>query len=255
VTDEAAEAMELGEMLDLGGETEDVEPSETVDEDKELDLDLTADAVVEEDGAPELTDEVTDETAEAMEAGEELDLGDEGEAAAFAEKPSEYQGLAFDMGAGQEEAAPESIAEEEMTAEEPTTPEDIDEAEETLAETIETTAVEEGPEAALPDDDIPEKDAELAGAMGIKLDPSRDLSIDPTESGIEADLTAPDEAAAEEAPSPVLPKEELETAIERVIESKLSEKIDGLLNSAIEKAVTTEISRLKRLLTNTLSDE
>jgi hypothetical protein len=68
-------------------------------------------------------------------------------------------------------------------------------------------------------------------------------------------MTVQDETAADKAPSFEIPQGDLEAAIERVIESKLAEKIDGLLNSAIEKAVTVEIDRLKRMLTDTLSEK
>jgi hypothetical protein len=104
------------------------------------------------------------------------------------------------------------------------------------------------------DDELPEKDAELAGALGIQLDPTRDLSLDTTDEDIEAELAEGEKESADGLPAFVIPQKDLEAAIERVIETKLAAKIDGLLNQAIEKAVTTEISRLKRLLTDSLSE-
>jgi hypothetical protein len=53
---------------------------------------------------------------------------------------------------------------------------------------------------------------------------------------------------------PSVSAEQLEAAIERVMDRMLGEKIDRLLATAIENAVTREIQRLKRLLSEVLPD-
>jgi hypothetical protein len=105
------------------------------------------------------------------------------------------------------------------------------------------------------EEEMPQKDAELASAMGIPLDPSRDMSLDTTREDEAVMPAAPEPAAAQEATGAAVGDEQIEAAIERLIEAKLAEKIDALLNRSIEKAVSSEISRLKRLLTDSLSDD
>jgi hypothetical protein len=53
---------------------------------------------------------------------------------------------------------------------------------------------------------------------------------------------------------PSVSSEQLEAAIERVIDRMLGSKIDRLLATAVENAVTREIKRLKRLLSEILPD-
>ena len=78
--------------------------------------------------------------------------------------------------------------------------------------------------------------------------------MDTADEKIEVEV-AHDEVDAPDQPTTfVISQKDLEAAIERVVETKLAAKIDALLTQAIEKAVTTEIDRLKRLLTDTLSD-
>ena len=105
------------------------------------------------------------------------------------------------------------------------------------------------------EENMPQKDVDLAGAMGIQLDPARDLSLNPPGEGIEVEINGLGAKASDKTQTVVIPRELLETAIERTIESKLSDRIDRLLNAAIEKAVTTEINRLKRLLADDLTNE
>jgi hypothetical protein len=144
-----------------------------------------------------------------------------------------------------------------IPAEEPAV--DIFETGETPADdAMETTEVppeEKAFETPLPEDEMPEKDIALAGAMGIQLDPGKALPMEPAEDGADTEPAAQDEAAADLKPPLEIPKEDIEAATERVIETKLGDKIDSLLNSAIEKAVSDEISRLKRMLTETLSKD
>ena len=75
-----------------------------------------------------------------------------------------------------------------------------------------------------------------------------------------------DAKLAEEPPKPpvvadglgaptTLPSEELETALENVIRKMFAEKIDHLLNEAIEKTVAAEITRLKEQLLGDASEE
>ena len=63
-------------------------------------------------------------------------------------------------------------------------------------------------------------------------------------------------AAEDELGAPTtLPSEALETALENVIRKMFAEKIDHLLNEAIEKTVSAEISRLKEQLLGDASEE
>jgi len=240
---EVAEAREEGEIefdLDSGDDEEGVlDLTETVteetDEDPELEFDLEADTAEADDAILELAEDA----AEDREDGEivlDLDFGDEGgEILDLTEEDTEAQyreqALEFDLGTDEAGETPVDVEPDTAEAE---------------AEVLDT---------AVPDEDMPRKDVELASAMGIELDPGRDLSRASADSDVEGEATGQEETATERVPALDIPRESLEAAIERVIESKLSEKIDGLLNSAIEKAVTAEISRLKRLLTDNLSKE
>jgi len=67
-------------------------------------------------------------------------------------------------------------------------------------------------------------------------------------------LAQDEKGSTDQLPTFDIPQKDLEAAIERVIETKLAAKIDTMLTQGIEKAVTTEINRLKRLLTDTLSE-
>jgi len=72
-------------------------------------------------------------------------------------------------------------------------------------------------------------DDDFADSLGIELDSKEDISKDPF--------------AAE-----TITDEKIEAALERVIKKVFYEKIDGLLAEAIEKTVTKEIERLKKVL-------
>jgi hypothetical protein len=67
-----------------------------------------------------------------------------------------------------------------------------------------------------------------------------------------ADSLGVDLAAGKDARS--ITPDQLDAAIERVVKKMLSEKIDTILNRVIEKEVAKEIDRIKRLLSDELSD-
>ena len=53
-----------------------------------------------------------------------------------------------------------------------------------------------------------------------------------------------------------MPAEQIDAAIERIINEKFSDKIEGIIYKVIEKAVSKEIDRIKGALTgsNTIDD-
>jgi hypothetical protein len=80
--------------------------------------------------------------------------------------------------------------------------------------------------------------AALGLGLGLEYEPPAEAQADRFDSGV-----------------PSVPPEQLEAAMERVIDRMLGRKIDQLLATAIEKAVTHEIKRLKRLLSEALPDD
>ena len=123
--------------------------------------------------------------------------------------------------------------------------------------------------------DIEERDGGLFDSLGMNLEadllPSEeedagelDFNLSTQELSDAIDLL--DAKLAEEPPKPpavedalgapaTLPSEALETALENVIRKMFAEKIDHLLNEAIEKTVAAEIERLKEQLLGDASDE
>ena len=228
-------------------------PDEAPDEEAEV-IDLTDEVIEEdepvfdsvlEDGNDEEILELTEELTNTGEAELDLDLdlgiAEEDEQTGVTEVAvdagDEDRELAFDL---------ETIGDAEVD-------------EEVIELNNEVAVTGEGEldldlEGVEDDEELTEKDAELAGALGIQLDPSRDLSIGTTDEDIETELTQDEKGSTDQLPTFDIPQKDLEAAIERVIETKLAAKIDTMLTQGIEKAVTTEINRLKRLLTDTLSE-
>jgi hypothetical protein len=91
---------------------------------------------------------------------------------------------------------------------------------------------------------------EDAGELDFNLS-TQELSdaIDLLDAKLAEEPPKPPAAAEDELRAPtVLQSEELEAALENVIRKMFAEKIDQLLNDAIEKTVSTEIARLKEQL-------
>jgi hypothetical protein len=73
--------------------------------------------------------------------------------------------------------------------------------------------------------------------------------------GLESDSSEEARSGVSDSGAPPVSSAQLEAAIERVIDRMLGSKIDLLLTAAIEKAVSREIMRIKRLLSETLPDD
>ena len=84
---------------------------------------------------------------------------------------------------------------------------------------------------------VADNDLVAALGLGLEYEPAAEARTDRFDSGV-----------------PSVSSAQLEAAIERVMDRMLGRKIDQLLATAIEKAVTHEIKRLKRLLSETLPD-
>lgn len=245
LTEEALPIDQADEVLELSEEAGDQDATEAltleVDDDSSgtediLELEEAASGLEEEDTL-ELVDEAPLSKNEApltLELTEEEDL-DTSEMSLSEpsedEQPAEDEwGLSLDID--------EPIDEKEAGSH---TPDDIDlpkglELGEALDEAIEN-------EPAIQDD--------LADAEGISLDAAENLSEEPEK--IEQPLQ--DITRAQAAASVDISTDQIEAALERIIERKLSEKIDDLLIQAIENAVTKEIDRIKRLLMDEISED
>ncbi len=259
LTEETADDQGEGEELDLDldfGDEELLDETDSEVEDRDLEFDFGPSGG--DVDIPELIEETNDVPAEdeslefAMPAAGE-DLEETIEPDADMEDMIDSDKMETEPGPGEEEELLDLLADE---------PEPVEEMTEEAVETEESPKAPSSwevdfqeTEDAFADEQPSQRDTELADAMGIRLDPSRDLSMDSEEENIEVDRAGGAKGASKEVPLFDIPREQLESAIERVIESKLAEKIDALLNHSIEKAVSTEISKLKRLLTDTLSEE
>jgi hypothetical protein len=82
---------------------------------------------------------------------------------------------------------------------------------------------------------------DFAASLGLKIDDGVGLSGDISET-VELDL------GRRESEKIPVSEEQLEEAIERVVQKMLGEKIDGILYKVIERAVSQEIIRLKNIL-------
>lgn len=88
---------------------------------------------------------------------------------------------------------------------------------------------------------------------GLEIHSTADpISIKVKEHGVEDHANADDLLKVFDKPPESDSLEDLEPAIERVVQKVLSEKIEGLLINAIESAVTREIDRLKGILRSDL---
>ncbi len=92
---------------------------------------------------------------------------------------------------------------------------------------------------------------DLADSLGV------DLAPDTEAPSTASDTSASDTSSSDVSTSDVSTSDvsgQLDAAIERVVKEMLSDKIDTILNRVIEKEVTKEIDRIKRLLSDELSD-
>jgi hypothetical protein len=236
-------------------ELTDVVASETDDEEV---IDLTE--VVEEHSDQEAVIELTDV----------VDVPEE-EIPAAEEAPIEEPVIDLTEPVFTEEVGAEPVSEEELDA--APIPEEDDVAEPTVAEIEESTSGEL--EFADMELDIEERSEEgLFDSLGMNLEadllPSEedtselDFNLSTQELSDAIDLLdaklaeePPKEAAAETGVSEptALRSGELEMALENVIRKMFGEKIDLLLNEAIEKTVSTEIARLKAQLLGDAPEE
>lgn len=134
---------------------------------------------------------------------------------------------------------------EEITAASDDAGESIDHAEDPLAATID---LDEGF-----DDDlhIDHKEDNFVDSLGMEIGAKDEDDEDATE---------PEETAAE--PTDTVPAEgidvsgeQLDAALERVIKNMFYDKIDSVLVEVIEKTVSKEIERLKKILTEEVSGD
>ena len=121
--------------------------------------------------------------------------------------------------------------------------ESVDQAEDPLAATIE---LDEGFHDDL---DVDHAENDFVDSLGMEIG---------TED--EEDEAEPEETAAE--PADTVPAEgidvsgeQLDAALERVIKNMFYDKIDGVLVEVIEKTVSKEIERLKKILTEEVSGD
>ena len=243
-------------------------------EDAEDIIELT-DVVASEADDEEIIDltEVVEENADQEAVIELTDVVDvpEEEIPAVEEAPIEEPVIDLTEPVFAEEVAAEPVAEEEMAA----APilEEEDEPEPAAAEAEESTSGElEFADMELDIDDRNED--ELFDSLGMNLEadllPSEedtselDFNLSTQELSDAIDLL--DAKLAEEPPKePVaeadvseptaLRSDELEMALENVIRKMFGEKIDRLLNDAIEKTVSAEIARLKAQLLGDAPEE
>jgi len=237
-------------------ELTDVVASSETDDEEIIDLTEVVDENADQEAVIELTD-VIDEPAEEMRA--------------VGETPVEEAVIDLTEVAEAEEADAAPV-EEVATAPEPILEEDEPEA--LVSEVEESTSGElEFADMELDIEDRAED--ELFDSMGMNLEadllPSEedtselDFNLSTQELSDAIDLL--DAKLAEEPPQApevkeaalvepaALRSEELETALENVIRKMFGEKIDHLLNEAIEKTVSTEIARLKEQLLGDAPEE
>lgn len=132
----------------------------------------------------------------------------------------------------------EEVTEASEDADEP-----IDYAEDPLAATIE---LDEGFDH---DMDVDHEEDDFVDSLGMEIGTEED-----------EDEAKPEETAAEPADAiPVegidISDEQLDAALERVIKNMFYDKIDRVLVEVIEKTVSKEIERLKKILTEELSGD
>ncbi|MEE8430011.1 MAG: hypothetical protein V3S16_02065 [Candidatus Desulfatibia sp.] len=134
---------------------------------------------------------------------------------------------------------------EEITAASDDDGESIDQAEDPLAATIEL-------DAGLHDDlHIDHEEDDFVDSLGMEIG---------AEDEEDEDAAEPEETAAE--PADTVPaegidvsSEQLDAALERVIKNMFYDKIDSVLVEVIEKTVSKEIERLKKILTEEVSGD
>ncbi len=134
---------------------------------------------------------------------------------------------------------------EEITAASDDAGESIDHAEDPLAATIE---LDEGFDDDL---DVDPVEDDFVDSLGMEIG---------TEDEEDEDEAEPEETAAE--PADTVPaegidisSEQLDAALERVIKNMFYDKIDSVLVEVIEKTVSKEIERLKKILTEEVSGD
>ncbi len=108
----------------------------------------------------------------------------------------------------------------------------------------------------VPDEEPNEKqsiEADFIGSLGMELEPETDISEETSEK--EEQLESEDTQEKDLVPETVsLSSEQIDEALERVINRMYSEKIKSMLAEMIEKAVTKEIEKIKRILVDDAAD-
>lgn len=95
---------------------------------------------------------------------------------------------------------------------------------------------------------------DFIGSLGMELEPETDISEETSEK--EEQLESEDTLKKDLVPETVsLSSEQIDEALERVINKMYSEKIESMLAEMIEKAVTKEIEKIKRTLIDDAADE
>ena len=97
-------------------------------------------------------------------------------------------------------------------------------------------------------------DDDFVGSLGMELEPETDISEETFEK--EEQLESEETQEKDLVPETVsLSSEQIDEALERVINRMYSEKIESMLAEMIEKAVTKEIERIKGTLIDDAVDE
>ena len=134
----------------------------------------------------------------------------------------------------------EEIAEASDEAGEP-----IDHAEDPLAATIE---LDEGFDDDL---DLDHEEDDFVDSLGMEIG----TEDDEDEYGAEPEETAAEPADTVPAEGIDISDKQLDASLERVIKNMFYDKIDSLLVEVIEKTVSKEIERLKKILTEEVSGD
>jgi hypothetical protein len=122
---------------------------------------------------------------------------------------------------------------------------DIDDTVDPLAATIE---LEEGLDDHLGVDHVEDDFVDSLGMEIGAVDEEDEEEVEPEETAAEPTDTVPTEGID-------VSSEQLDAALDRVIKNMFHDKIDSLLVEVIEKTVSKEIERLKKILTEEVSGD
>jgi hypothetical protein len=95
-------------------------------------------------------------------------------------------------------------------------------------------------------DDISNDDDDFTDSLGMEIGDEEEESMGDDDDSSEQDISPTEDAEIQE-PISISP-EQIDEALERVITNMYSDKIEGIIISAIEKAVTKEIDKIKAAL-------